>query len=69
METTTLNVPSISCSICANKIKDGIHELRGIENVTVDLKSQGVKVEYNPSEIQPGDIKHMISSMGYEVIQ
>lgn len=69
MESTTFNVPSIACSNCSNKIQQGIRNLKGISNVSVDLKTQLVKVDYNPSDIQPQDIRKQISSMGYEVVQ
>lgn len=51
METATFNVPSISCSACSSKIEENVRELKGITNVYSDLKSQQIKVEYNPSDI------------------
>jgi len=42
--------------------------LKGITNVYSDLKSQQIKVEYNPSEISPQEIKKHIAQMGYEII-
>jgi len=66
---TTFNVPSISCSICSNKIQEGIKSLNGINSVTVDLKTQSVSVDYNPSDIQPQEIRRKVSSMGYELVQ
>lgn len=69
MENTSFTVPSISCSICSGKIKEGVKTLNGIGNISVDLKTQMVNVEYNPSDIQPQDIRKKIASLGYEVIQ
>jgi len=69
METTSFTVPSISCSICSGKIKEGVKTLNGIGDISVDLKAQMVNVEYNPTEIQPQDIRKKISTLGYEVIQ
>lgn len=68
MQTTTFNIPSISCSACSSKIQEGVKSLIGVENVSVDLKSQQVKVDYNPETIMPKDIKMHISEMGYEII-
>jgi len=42
--------------------------IRVITNVYSDLKSQQIKVEYNPSEISPQEIKKHIAQMGYEII-
>ena len=69
METSVFNVPSISCSTCANKIKEGIESLEGIKNVSVDMKSQTVNVEHSPEVVNSLDIKKKISSLGFEAIQ
>ncbi|MCX7922764.1 MAG: heavy-metal-associated domain-containing protein [Clostridia bacterium] len=69
METTSFSVPSITCNVCSNKIQDGLKNLNGINNVSVDLKTKTVNVEYNPSQVQPQDIRKTVSSMGYEVEQ
>jgi len=69
MEKVSFNVPSISCSNCSNKIQDGIKSISGVGSISIDLKSQTVEVEYNPSDVQPKDIKQKIASMGYEILQ
>lgn len=65
----SFSVPSISCSACSSKIQEGVKDLKGVSNVLIDLKSQQVKVEYNPSELSPDEIKEHISTMGYEIMQ
>jgi len=67
MEKTSFNVPSISCSSCSGKIQEGIKSLDGVNDVSIDLKSQAVAIDYDPENIQPQDIKKKISSMGYEI--
>lgn len=64
----TFTVPSISCSICSGRIKNELGSLEGIGGVDVDLKSQSVKIMYDPELRQPGEIKNTITGMGYEVI-
>ncbi len=66
---TTFSVPSITCSICSNRIRTELGAMAGIEGIDVDLKSQTVKVSYNPSQYQPQDIRGKIADMGYEVLQ
>jgi Cu+-exporting ATPase len=68
MEKATFNVPSISCSICSGKIKEGLKDLNGIKGIDVDMKSQAVNVNYDPQTVSPDDIKTKIASMGYEVV-
>ncbi len=69
METVSFNIPSISCSACSRKIQEEIKSLQGIENVSVDLKTQSVNVDYDPGSINSQEIKNKIISMGYEVTQ
>lgn len=66
---TIFTVPSISCSICSSRIKSELGNMQGIQGVDVDLKSQTVKVSYDPALQQPKDIKGKIAEMGYEVLQ
>lgn len=68
MQKAKFNVPSISCSACSNKIQQGIKELDGIGNVSVDLKSQEVQVDYDPADTNPQTIKNKIASLGYDVV-
>jgi len=68
MQTVTFNVPSISCSACSTKIQESIKSLTGIQNISINLKSQQLKVDYNPDNIIPQEIKTHISKMGYEII-
>ena len=68
MQEISLNIPSISCSICSNKISGELEAMNGVESVNVDLKTQSVSVSYDPGKIQPKDIGRKIASMGYEVL-
>lgn len=67
MENISFNVPSLGCSSCAFKIQDVIRSLSGVKNVSIDLKSQQVHVEYNPLEVQPENIRKAISRTGFDV--
>jgi copper chaperone len=67
METINFNIPSISCSVCSNKIQNGLKEMQGIGSASVDIKTKNVNVEYNPEEVKPIEIKKKVVSMGYEI--
>jgi copper chaperone CopZ len=69
MQKTSFNVPSLSCSVCQNKIKEEIGSMNGVDNVQFDLKTQTVNVDYNPSDTSDSDIRKKVSGMGYEVLQ
>ncbi len=66
---TTFTVPSITCSICSNRIKTELGRVSGIDSIDVDLKAQTVKISYDPDRHQPRDIRGMIAGLGYEVQQ
>ena len=68
MENAVFSVPSISCSVCAGKIKQGLAQVAGVQNVTVDLKSQQVAIDYDDALINKNHISSKITSLGYEVI-
>lgn len=67
MQKVDLNIPSLSCSACSKKISDGLKSIKGINNVSTDLKSQIITVEYNPDDIQAQDIKKEVWNMGFDV--
>jgi copper chaperone len=67
-EKETLQVEGMSCSHCENAIKKGVSALKGIENVTVDLKGKTVTVEYEPIGINLATIKETINGLGYDVV-
>ena len=69
METTSFNVPSLSCSVCSDRIQSGLRVLDGVEQVSVDMKTQSVNVSYNPAEVRLQDIGKKIASMGFEVLK
>jgi len=68
MEIATFNVPSVSCSACSSKIEEKRKRTKGYNKCVFRLKKPADKVEYNPSEISPQEIKKHIAQMGYEII-
>ncbi len=66
---TTFTVPSITCSICSGRIKNELEGLEGVNGVDIDLKTQMVKVSYDPDLQEPRNIRKKIAELGYEVMQ
>ena len=64
-----VTVPSLSCGTCSSKILREIKTIEGIRNAQVDLKTQTIKMEYDPNNIDAVSIKRKIMEMGYEIIQ
>ncbi len=68
MKEIVLNVEGMSCSHCENRIKKSVSELKGVNNVNVDLQGKSVTVEYEEEKLDEDTIKETIEDQGYDVI-
>ena len=66
MNTTTLNVPDISCGHCKMSIEGAVSELSGIERVEVSIDDKTVDVAYG-DEVSLDTIIEAIEEQGYDV--
>ena len=62
-----LNVDGMSCSHCENSVKKSVGELKGVDNVTVNLSTKKVAVEFDSDRVSISDIKDAIEDLGYDV--
>jgi len=62
-------VPTITCSVCSGRISSELGRLEGVSGVDIDLKTQSVKVSYDPGLQKPQDIRKKIAELGYEVVE
>jgi len=63
-----LNVNGMSCSHCEHAVKTAVGALDGVENVAVDLKGKKVTTQYDPSKVNPDQIRSAIEDQGYDVV-
>lgn len=63
-----LNVDGMSCSHCEHAVKTAVGALDGVENVAVDLKGKKVTTQYDPSKVNPDQIRSAIEDQGYDVV-
>jgi Cu+-exporting ATPase len=63
-----LAVEGIHCASCILRIENALKERRGVISASVNLATGRVKVEYLPSVIPLAEIKAIISSVGYTVL-
>ena len=68
METVVLRVNGMSCDHCSNAVKNGIKELNGIQDVSVDLASKQVSIDFDPSVVNKDAFVSAITEAGYEVV-
>lgn len=59
-----LKVENIKCSGCAQTIKNGLHEMKGVTTTEVDIPNGTVRVEAD-SDIPPEAILEKLKSLGY----
>ena len=67
MTTTKLIVPDMSCGHCELTIRETLSPLAGIEQVTVDLPSKSVIVNYDPAQIDIDRMSQALAEESYPV--
>jgi copper chaperone CopZ len=61
--TTKLIVPDMSCTHCERTIQETLSPMAGIEQVTVDLPTKSVVVNFDPAQV---DIERMSKALADE---
>ncbi|MCX7781951.1 MAG: cation transporter [Negativicutes bacterium] len=52
---------------CRDRIEHTLSHLGGVADVSVDLGSNQVRVEYDPGKIASGYIEETLQSLGYSI--
>ncbi|WP_033827377.1 heavy-metal-associated domain-containing protein [Bacillus andreraoultii] len=71
MEKATIQLETLSCPSCMQKIENAVKGLNGIEqdSVKVLFNASKVKVDFNSEAIAINDIEKAIKDLGYPVIK
>lgn len=67
VENYTLQVPSIGCQGCMNKIVKKLQTLSGVEITETDLAEKKLFLRYAPQEIAPEQIENAIREVGHRL--
>jgi Cu+-exporting ATPase len=69
--TIPIEVPiqGMDCASCAQKIEKALLATKGVTQAVVNLATEKAKVEYLPSETDLNEIKKVIESTGYKVLE
>ncbi|HOB09830.1 MAG: cation transporter [Limnochordia bacterium] len=69
MKTATIQLETLTCPSCLQKIENAVKVLDGVEkdSVQVLFNSSKVKVNFNDDLIGIGEIEKAITQLGYEV--
>ncbi|WP_099467458.1 copper chaperone CopZ [Konateibacter massiliensis] len=68
MEKSIINVEGMSCEHCVKAVNGAVSALAGVQNVSVDLDSKTVTVEYDAAQSSLEQIKAEIEDQGYDVV-
>lgn len=71
MKSATLQLESLACPSCLQKIKNGMKALDGIDkdSVKVMFNASRVKLSFNEEVIEIDKIQDSIEKLGYEVLK
>ena len=67
METMTLTALDISCEHCRTAIEHAVGALAGVQSCSVDVPTQQVTVQYDPSTVTRHQIVEVMEEEGYPV--
>lgn len=60
-------VDGITCQNCVQHVTHVLKKLRGVEDVTVELRSGKVKVRYDAGHAAEGGLSSAIEEAGYSI--
>lgn len=66
MKTLHYNVSGLAGSQSKTKVKNALDELKGVQEVAVDLARGTIEIQYN-DPATPGQIEHCIRHTGYDI--
>ncbi|MGB9773037.1 MAG: copper ion binding protein [Bacteroidota bacterium] len=67
--TLRLGIKGMYCASCVTKIEDELRRTPGVLSADVNLATESATIEYLSSNIKISDVKKVIYSLGYEVIE
>ncbi|MBG0762033.1 heavy-metal-associated domain-containing protein [Acholeplasma laidlawii] len=71
MKKTTIQLETLTCPSCLQKINNAVKGLDGVDkdSVNVMFNSSKVKLEFDDTKLDIDKIEQVIKSQGYEVIK
>ena len=67
-EKVILKIGGMTCVMCVKAIEDGLNNIDGISNTTVNLTSEKAYVTYNPQMVSITDMKNIIVDLGINIL-
>jgi copper chaperone len=69
MKKATIQLETLTCPSCAQKIENAVKSLSGVEkeSVKVLFNSSKARFDFDDEKLSLGDIEKAITTLGYEV--
>lgn len=69
MTKATLQLETLACPACAQKIQTALQKAAGVASATVLYNASKAKVEYDEAATTPEDLSKVVRTLGYDVIK
>ncbi|HFU4477326.1 TPA: heavy-metal-associated domain-containing protein [Streptococcus suis] len=71
MQKATIQLETLTCPSCMQKIENGVKSLDGVSKESLKLlfNSSKVRVEFDDEKVSIKDIENAIDKLGYEVMK
>lgn len=69
MATKTFNIEGMTCASCVQSVEKAIKKLDGVMNSNVNLATEKMTVEYNPTVVSVTDITQAVANAGYKATE
>lgn len=66
-EHLTIPVSGMKCAACAARVEQGLSALPGVSSASVNLMTGKGVIDYDPGEIEPGQIIERVTALGFDV--
>ncbi len=69
MQKATIQLETLTCPSCMQKIDNAVKTLKGVDkgSVNVSFNSSKVKLDFDDEKLSVQDIEKVITTLGYEV--
>ena len=65
----TLKIEGMTCASCVNAVERATRKLEGVSRADVNLATEKLTINYEPSKIRVSDIKNAVIKAGYKAIE
>lgn len=68
VQTISLPILGMTCAACAVSVESMVKSLLGVQKAEVNYATQTVKIDFDPSSVQPPKFQEAVQSIGYDLI-